>query len=106
MDVEPTAPTKPLERANHGGVRWLSEYQAEIADLSRLRRDDCRFAALLEFARLPYVSASGRIAGDLRYDRTPGRDFSDIELPRDPSKGVCPPFTPGWRQPRAALFQR
>jgi inner membrane protein len=106
MDVEPTAPVKPLERPNHGGVRWVSEYQAQIADLSRLRHDDCRFAALLEFARLPYVSASGLIAGDVRYDRKPGRDFSDIDLPRDPGIGVCPPFTPGWGEPRAALFQR
>ena len=84
----------------------MSEYQADIAELSRLRRDDCRFAALLQFARLPYVSASGLIAGDLRYDRKQSRDFSDIELPRDPTKGVCPRFTPGWREPRAELFRR
>src|SRR5882724_5846374 len=106
MDVEPTAPVEPLERANHGGVRWVSEYKADIAELSRLRRDDCRFRALLQFARLPCVSASGLIAGDLRYDRKRSRDFSDIELPRDPSKGVCPRFTPGWREPRAELFRR
>ena len=106
MDAEPTAPVKPLERANHGGVRWVSEYQAGIPELTRLRRDDCRFRALLEFARLPYVSASGLIAGDLRYDRSRGRDFSDIDLPPDPKQGICPPFTPGWREPRAALFRR
>jgi inner membrane protein len=106
LDVEPSAPIKPLERANHGGVRWVSEYRASVAKLAELRHDDCRFRALLQFARLPYVSASGSIAGDLRYDRNPGRDFSDIPLPRDPGDGACPRFTPGWQEPRARLFGR
>jgi inner membrane protein len=106
MDVEPSAKVARLERANHGGVRWVSEYRADVAQLSRLRHDDCRFRAFLQFARLPYVSASGLIAGDLRYDRNPGRDFSDIALPHDPSKGICPRFVPGWQEPRAKLFQQ
>jgi len=105
MDVEPTAPVKRLERANHGGVRWVSEYRAELGALERLAHDDCRFRAFLRFARLPYVSASGLLAGDLRYDRKPARDFSDIELPRDPRQGTCPRFVPGWQEPRAQLFR-
>ena len=105
MDVEPTAPVKRLERANRGGVRWVSEYRAERDALERLAHADCRFRALLRFARLPYVSASGLLAGDLRYDRKPARDFSDIELPRDPRQGTCPRFVPGWQEPRAQLFR-
>jgi inner membrane protein len=105
-DVEPTAPVTPVNRANRGGVRWRTEYRTEVAELDRLRRTDCRFRGLLRFARLPYVSASGSIAGDLRYDRKPELDFSDIELPRDPSSGPCPGFVPGWTEPRAQLFQR
>jgi inner membrane protein len=104
-DVEPTAPVAPLTRANRRGVRWRTEYRADLAELDRLRRDDCRFRGLLRFARLPYVSASGRIAGDLRYDRKPALDFSDIELPKDPSSGPCPRFMPGWTEPRAELFR-
>ncbi len=106
VDVEPTASVTRLARANRGGVRWLTEYRADVAALSRLRHDDCRFRGLLQFARLPYVSASGTVAGDLRYDRKPGLDFSDIELPKDPHAGACPRFLPGWTEPRARLFQR
>jgi inner membrane protein len=104
MDVEPTAPVVPLERSGRGGVRWVSEYSADLAALRRLRQSDCRFRALLRFARVPYVAATRLVAGDLRYDRNPGRDFSDIALPRDPSSGACPSFVPGWQEPRARLF--
>jgi inner membrane protein len=104
-DVEPTASVARITRANRGGVHWLTEYHFDIAALSRLRHDDCRFRGLLEFARLPYVSASGTLAGDLRYDRKPELDFSDIELPKDPHVGGCPRFLPGWTEPRARLFQ-
>lgn len=104
-DTDPTAPVVPLERAARGGVRWLTEYHASLSELSRLRRDDCRFRALLRFARLPYVASSGRVAGDLRYDRKPELDFSDVPLPASPAEGDCPRFIPGWSEPRAALFQ-
>jgi len=105
-DTAPTAPVRPLSRAERGGVRWVSEYSADVSALSRLRRDDCRFAALLHFARLPYVSGDGRVAGDLRYDRKPGLDFSDVELPARPGEGSCPKLVPGWAEPRGELFQR
>jgi inner membrane protein len=103
--VEPTAPVTPITRADHGGVRWLSQYSADVATLSRWRRDDCRFRALLRFARLPYVAADRQIAGDLRYDRAPGLDFSDVPLPRGPAAVDCPRWLPGWAEPRADLFQ-
>lgn len=102
-DVEPSAPVTPIERAGRGGVRFISEYRAEVSELSRLRRDDCRFRALLHFARLPYVGAGKKLAGDLRYDRKPGRDFADVELAGPTEE--CPRFVPGWTEPRAELFQ-
>ena len=86
-------------------MRWINEYQAPIATLARLRRDDCRFRALLRFARLPYVTTTGSMAGDLRYDRQPGLDFSDVELRPPLSAARCPRFVPGWQEPRAELFQ-
>ena len=113
-DVTPTAPVQKLDRPLHGGVHFQSEYRAEVAELRRLERDDCRFRALLEFARLPYVTPAApgergapgvRYAGDLRYDRSPDLDFSDLSLPLQPQTGVCPRFVPGWREPRAELFR-
>jgi hypothetical protein len=104
-DVQPTAPVRPISRANHDGVRWLTEYHTDIAELARLRRDDCRFRALLKFARLPYVATSRAMAGDLRYDRQPDRDFSDVELAARATDASCPRFAPGWAEPRAELFQ-
>jgi hypothetical protein len=105
MDVEPSAPVTVLTRANHGGVRWLSAYSTEVSALARLRETDCRFRAMLRFARLPYVSASGKIAGDLRYDRGSGLDFADLPLPAPPALEDCPRWVPGWAEPRAELFR-
>jgi len=105
MDVQPTAPITRLTRANHGGVRWLTAYSADVAQLSRLRRDDCRFRAMLQFARLPYFAPARQMAGDVRYDRQPDPDFSDVPLPRDPASGACPRLLPGWIEPRAELFK-
>lgn len=104
-DVEPTAPVMWLTRPDRQGVHWRSEYRADVAALSKLRHDDCRFRALLRFARLPYVNATGRIAGDLRYDRSPSLDFSDVELPASATSGACPRLVPGWGEPRAELFR-
>jgi hypothetical protein len=88
------------------GVRFHSEYHALLGDLRGLARGDCRFGALLRFARAPYVSstiAGTRYAGDLRYDRSPGPDFSDVRL-RDAPDAPCPRWVPDWSMPRADLF--
>ena len=95
-----------LTRANRGGVRWLTAYSEEVATLRQLRREDCRFRALLQFARLPYAAPNRQIAGDLRYDREPDLDFADVPLPRPLAPGGCPRLLPGWTEPRADLLQR
>lgn len=112
-DVEPTAKVQRLERPQHGGVRWRSEYRAKLDELRQLRRDDCRFRALLKFTRLPYAQrTSGRRsgpvllkAGDLRYDRQPGRDFSDLVVLDQRNPQECPQLIPGWVEPRLELFE-
>ena len=101
LDVEPTAQVSKLDRPSRGGVRWIHQYSAEIAELRKLTHDDCRFRALLQFARVPY--AGERRAGDLRYDRKPEPDFSDLDLPAD--AGPCPRWLPGWELPRASLLR-
>jgi hypothetical protein len=106
-DVAPTAPVSPVSRATRHGVRFRSEFQAPVAELRGLAASDCRFGAMLYFARLPYFTpprGAVRYAGDLRYDRVPGMDFSDIELPARPTPQGCPRWVPGWRRPRAELF--
>ena len=103
-----TAPRTPLSLPPRAEVRWLQEYRTPLTELRNLRANDCRFDALLRYARVPYVTAASpppsapRVAGDLRYDRAPGLDFADLPLsePR-----VCPRFVPGWKPPRAALFE-
>jgi inner membrane protein len=103
LDVEPTAPVVPLDRPSRSGVRWIHQYSSDTAELRRLARDDCRFRALLQFARVPYIGK--RYAGDLRYDRAPDRDFSDVELPSAAHAGPCPRWLPGWDLPRASLVR-
>jgi len=114
LDVDPTANVRLLERPDRGGVRWISEYRAELSDLRHLAQTDCRFRAMLQFARLPYYSDHGsassptrdpgKFAGDLRYDRGPRLDFSDVPLPYDPRTGECPRWVPGWTEPRRELL--
>jgi inner membrane protein len=113
LDVEPTASVRRIERAHRDGVRWIHEHTSQLDGLRRRARDDCRFRALLEFARVPYApalvsgdSSKREMAGDLRYDRQRERDFSDVPLFVDPiTDPSCPERLPGWEWPRAALFR-
>lgn len=112
LDVAPTAVVTPLTRARRGGVRWIHEYTLPVAALRRWHQSSCFFRAGAQFFRLPYVSrvgpgrqqSPGTYAGDLRYDRSPDLDFSDMRLPDDGSV-PCPRFVPGWTEPRAELFR-
>ncbi len=114
VDIHPTAAVTRIDRPERQGVQFQTEYHVAASELGALRRADCRFRALLEFARIPYVTArpngfaggAGLFAGDLRYDRQPEADFSDIRLPLDPWQGSCPRFVPGWTPPRESLFRR
>jgi hypothetical protein len=69
------------------------------------------------FARAPYAGTLARgapgapgantarsargVVGDLRYDRSPGLDFSDLPLDR---AAPCPKRVPPWIPPRSDLF--
>jgi hypothetical protein len=65
-------------------------------------------------ARAPYAGTLARgapgantarsapgVVGDLRYDRSPGLDFSDLPLDR---AAPCPKRVPPWIPPRSDLF--
>jgi len=98
-------------------VRWLFRHDADLRALRAPARDDCRFRAFLRFAGAPYAGTLARgapvapgantarsapgVVGDLRYDRSPGLDFSDPPLDR---AAPCPKRVPPWTPPRSDLF--
>jgi hypothetical protein len=87
-------------------VHWQWRYHTKLANLRKLYADDCRFRALMGFVRVPYLTESaesGLIAGDLRFDRSPELDFSDMQLGR-PSNTECPRFIPPWTPPRSDIL--
>jgi inner membrane protein len=114
-EPDTTAPMTKLATASsdphaHGPAWFYAEYRRPLAQLTALAATRCEAAALLQFARVPYVTdpdADGsRVAGDLRYDRNPGIDFADVRLPAEaPRPEDCPPNRPPWIPPRAELLQ-
>jgi inner membrane protein len=104
IGASPTAPSAPVAVATTPALRWVREFSAPLVELRRLAKENCVFAALLQFSRVPFWTDDrtlGRVAGDLRYDRSPGLDFSDTVL-----DGVdCPKNLPPWLAPRRELLQ-
>ncbi|HEX6277725.1 MAG TPA: hypothetical protein VFZ53_32005, partial [Polyangiaceae bacterium] len=102
--AKPTAPSSAVSVASTRSLRWVREFSAPVAELRTLARENCVFAALLQFARVPFWTKDpvlGRVAGDVRYDRSSGLDFSDTVL-----GGVgCPEHLPPWIPPRKELLE-
>lgn len=85
------------------GIGTIREFRGRLSELRARARGDCRFGALLEFARAPFWTALGDVAGDLRYDREPGLGFTEFELgPELP----CPGLVPGWEPPLHELLDQ
>jgi inner membrane protein len=104
-DGSPTAPRTAIVDPPSDGVRWKDEFRAPLRELVELERDNCQAAAFFRFARVPYWTktiASDFIVGDLRFDRSPGLDFSDIRVDARPTK--CPKAVPPWLPPRSDLL--
>ena len=101
--ANPTAPSERVPATSSPKVTWVREFRAPLAELRALARENCVFSALLRFARAPFWAVDeklGRVAGDVRYDRSAGLDFSDTVL-----DGVgCPEDLPPWIPPRAELL--
>ena len=86
-------------------MRWDAEWSHPLAELGALWRDDCDARAYLRWARLPFWIRESRdklLLGDLRYDRSPGLDFAEIEGTIPPVN--CPRWVPPWLPPRHELF--
>jgi inner membrane protein len=100
-----TASFAPSSAADTAHVRWRGDYVAPFSRLAALYRDNCQAAALLRFFRVPYWvdgDDGTLIFGDLRYDRSPGLDFSDARIERWPTS--CPSAVPSWTPPRHDLL--
>ena len=104
--AQPSAPLHALAGARNAQLSFYSEYRVPLPELRALLQDRCEGRAFSRFARVPYASepaADGSVVlGDLRYDRNPGLDFSDLSL--GPRQGACPPYVPAWLPPRSEIL--
>jgi inner membrane protein len=102
--AKPSAPSEAVPAVSTPSLRWIRQFSAPHQELRALAARSCVFAALLQFARVPFWTKDeslGRIAGDVRYDRSSGLDFSDTVL-----DGVgCPDLLPPWIPPRRSLLE-
>ena len=87
-------------------LSWRSEYRVPLSELKGLLQGRCEGRAFSRFARVPYVTEPATdgsfVLGDLRYDRNPGLDFSDLSLSQQP--GPCPQYVPAWLPPRSDIL--
>lgn len=100
----PTAPLVPMTQAVTGEMAWTGELSIARDLPANLAQDYCAVAALLQFARVPWVAPQGDgwLVGDLRYDREPEPGFAEIEV--RPAADECPAFRPPWIPPRQDLL--
>jgi len=101
----PALPMRDATRAPTAAVRWGGTWDAPLAELVALGRDNCWAAAVLRFARVPVwtrVGADTVAVEDLRYDRGGGAGFAAFRVPARPA--TCPRDVPPWRPPRADLL--
>ena len=92
-------------RTSAPGLRWELAWHAPLAELRELARSNCAVSAFLRYSRAPYFfeQAPGTLyLGDLRYDRAPEPEFTELEVPARPT--ACPRFIPPWRPPRHELL--
>ena len=104
---KPTAPLVSSTAADTPHVLWRGQFVAPLHRLIQLDRENCQAAALLRFLRAPYWLVDDDetlVLGDLRYDRNPDLDFSDVRIERRPS--FCPSAVPSWRPPRRDLLDK
>lgn len=101
----PTAPLAPVRAVAPPGILYEGRFSAPAAALSTLDRESCLARAFLRWARVPFWVDGvehGLVIGDLRYDRSPGLGFAELQVARHPTS--CPRFVPSWTPPRAALL--
>jgi inner membrane protein len=94
----------PSPRQSTPAVLWEGEWDAPLAELVALARDQCEVAAMLRFVRVPVWAPAGPGAldvGDLRY--AGGGNFAELRVAARPAR--CPGAVPPWIPPRADLLR-
>jgi inner membrane protein len=86
-------------------VHWFGQFEMSKAYLARLVAGNCNAAALMQFARAPFVAELRRkwVIGDLRFEGQRGGGMADIDLSPD-APGPCAKLAP-WTPPRAELLR-
>lgn len=100
-----TAPLAPVAQPSTGEVAWAGEVTASADRFTGLAARYCAVDALLRFARVPWAEPKGDgwIVGDIRYDRSPGLDFTEVEV--GPGRDECPRLPAPWTPPREDLLR-
>jgi len=85
-------------------LHWLSEQEMSKAYLAKVVAEHCDAAALMLFARVPFVAVSENrlVMSDLRFDRGRGDGMATFPLGA-PTTVPCLPPVP-WTQPRLDLL--
>ena len=99
------APLAKVPAPESAGIHWFGEFEMSKTHLAQIVAGNCNAAALMQFARAPFVTELGRqwILGDLRFAGQRGGGMADIDLWPD-SPGPCTQLAP-WTPPRAELLQ-
>jgi inner membrane protein len=100
-----TVPLRRVSAPESAGMHWFGEFEMSKTDLAQIVAGNCNAAALMQFARAPFVAELERrwVIGDLRFERGRGGGMADIDIGPD-SPGPCPKSAP-WTPPRAELLQ-
>jgi hypothetical protein len=85
-------------------IHWFGEFEMSKTELARIVAGNCNAAALMQFARAPFVALLERqwIVGDLRFAGA-GGGMADIDL-KSGSPGPCTERAP-WTPPRVELLR-
>jgi inner membrane protein len=100
LPSSPTAPLRPAASESASGVRFVSLFEAPVAELRALHASHCDARAMLRFVRVPFWLGAERVLGDLRYDRDPSLEFAERAL-----DGACVDSAAPWTPPRADLLR-
>jgi len=105
LDRPPTAKLAAMAAPESAAIRWQGEFAMSRTVLAQVVAGSCDAAALMRFARAPFVDGSERerVIGDMRFPGGRGGGLADIDVHTD-SPGPCP-RTPPWTPPRAELLR-
>lgn len=106
LTLPTTAPLQPVAVADTAALQWHGELTMSRAELIALYRKRCEVRALMQFARVPWLHAVGRIwqVGDLRFDRGRAGALAGIAIDTASAQD-CPRWGAPWVPPRSELLQ-